>query len=272
MYPRLFTFGHITIPTYGVLVASASIAALLLTVLLARKLQINADRIWNLGLLAIVSAIAGSKLLLIANNWSSFRASPRLLLSLPTLQSGGVFLGGVALAFLVCVPYALYARLPLLRTMDVIAPALALGQGVGRIGCLAAGCCYGRPVPGSHWGLVFISRFANRTTGVPLGVPLYPTQIFEGAASLLICAGLLWLLARRHRDGEVMAAWLFLYGLARFFLEFYRGDPGRGSLFGGALTLTQGLAMLMVLMGGVLWSRATPTPPHLKDPQLTHAI
>ncbi len=271
MYPRLFTFGHITIPTYGVLVACAAIAALLLAVMLAKKLQLDRDRVWNLGLLAIVSAIVGSKLLLIANNWSSFKESPRLLLSLPALQSGGVFLGGVVLAFVVCVPYALYARLPLLRTMDVIAPALALGQGIGRIGCLAAGCCYGLPVPGSRWGLVFVSRFANRTTGVPLGVPLYPTQIVESAASLLICAVLLWLLARRHRDGEVMGAWLFLYGTARFFLEFYRGDPGRGSLFGDALTVTQGLAMLMVVMGGVLWSRATPTPPHVKEPQLTHA-
>lgn len=271
MYPRLFTFGHITIPTYGVLVACAAIAALLLAVVLAKRLQLDSDRVWNLGLLAIISAIAGSKLLLIANNWSSFRESPRLLLSLPALQSGGVFLGGVVLAFLVCIPYALHARLPILRTMDVIAPALALGQGVGRIGCLAAGCCYGLPVPGSRWGLVFISRFASRTTGVPLDVPLYPTQIFESAVSLLICALLLWLLARRHRDGEVMAAWLFLYGVARFFLEFYRGDPGRGSLFGGVFTVTQGLAMLMVVLSGVLWSRATSIHPTVKDPQLTHA-
>ncbi len=275
MYPRLFTFGHITIPTYGVLVACAAIAALLLAVMLARRLQLDADRVWNLGILAIISAIVGSKLLLIFNNWDSFRESPRLLLTLPSLQSGGVFLGGVVLAFLVCIPYALYAKLPLLRTMDVIAPALALGQGVGRIGCLAAGCCYGREVPGDRWGLVFVSRFANRTTGVPLGLPLYPTQIFESAASLLICAVLLFLLSRRRlaaRNGEVMAAWLFLYGIARFFIEFYRGDPGRGSLLGGALTMTQGLAMLMVVLSGVLWMKATPYPPTVKDNRLTHAL
>jgi phosphatidylglycerol:prolipoprotein diacylglycerol transferase len=255
VYPRLFTFGHITIPTYGALVACAVIVALLLAMLLARRIGLNSDRIWTLGLLAIVSAIVGSKLLLIANNWGSFMASPRLLLSLPTLQAGGVFLGGVALAFAVCIPYALYAKLPLLRTMDVIAPALALGQGIGRIGCLAAGCCYGRPT-NAHWGLVFTSRFAARTTGVPLGVPLYPTQILESVASLLICAVLLVLLSRRHRNGEIMGAWLFLYGFARFFMEFYRGDAGRGSVFDGAVTVTQLLAALMVVLGGVLWSVA----------------
>jgi phosphatidylglycerol:prolipoprotein diacylglycerol transferase len=253
MYPRLFTFGHITIPTYGALVACAVIAALLLAIALARRMRLNADHAWTLGLLAVASAIVGSKLLLIATNWSSFVLSPRLL-----LQSGGVFLGGVVLALAVCVPYALYVKLPLLRTLDVIAPALALGQGIGRIGCLAAGCCYGRPTS-AHWGLVFTSPFAARTTGVPLGIPLYPTQIFESAASLLICAALLIFLARRHRDGEVMGAWLFLYGFARFFIEFYRGDAGRGSVFHGALTLTQLLAMLMVVLGGVVWSVAPPT-------------
>lgn len=263
--------------------ACAVIAALLLAMSLARRRDLDPDRIWTLGLIAVASAIVGSKLLLILNNWSAFRASPRLLLSLPALQSGGVFLGGVALAFAVCVPYALRVKLPLLRTMDVLAPALALGQGIGRIGCLAAGCCFGRPT-GQHWGLVFTSRFAARMTRVPLGVPLYPTQVLESAASLLICALLLGLLARRHRDGEGMAAWLFLYGLARFFLEFYRGDAGRGSLFGGALTVTQGLAMLMVVLAGVLWSIASkPAAPDSagpgpgadsgirKDQQFTHA-
>lgn len=256
MYPRLFTFGHIVIPTYGVVIAIAVIASLLLALSLARRVGLNTDRVWTLGLLAIFSAIVGSKLLLIAINWRSFFASPRLLLSLPTFQSDGVFLGGVALAFAICIPYTLYAKLPLLRTMDVIAPALALGQGVGRIGCLAAGCCYGLPT-NAHWGIVFTSRFAERTTGVPLGVPLYPTQIFESVASLLICAVLLWLLTRKHHDGEVMAAWLFLYGFARFFLEFYRGDAGRGSVFGGLFTATQLLAMIAVASAGVLWSVAS---------------
>ena len=270
MHPRLFTLGHLVIPTYGALLACAVIAALLLAVSLAKRLGLNADRVWTLSLLAIASAIVGSRLLLVLNNWSSFRLAPRLLLSQPALQSGGVFLGGVVLAFVVCVPYALYAHLPIFRTMDAIAPALALGQGIGRIGCLAAGCCFGQPT-GARWGLVFTSPFAARTTGVPLGVPLYPTQIFESVASLLICAVLLTLLARRHRDGEVMGAWLFLYGLARFFLEFFRGDAGRGSLFGGALSVTQGLAMLMVVLAGVLWSVASQNSNSNSVPGNAHA-
>ena len=256
MYPRLFTFGDITLPTYGALMALAVMAALLLAMALAKRMGVDRDRIWTLGLLAVFSTIVGSKLFDLFSNWSSFIASPRLLLSLPAMQLQGVDYAGILLALLVCVIYLAYARLPLLRTLDVVAPALALGQGIASVGCLMAGCGYGQPISGAgnHWGILFNSHFAERTTGVPLGIPLYPTQIYESAAGLLICAVLLFLLARPHKDGDVAGTWLFLFGLARFFLEFYRGDPGRGTFFGDALTGVQLVAITMVVLGGVLWS------------------
>ncbi len=258
MYPRLLHIGHLIIPTYGVLVAAGVLCGLALAVALAQRNGLDADKVWNLGLIGIVAAVVGSKLLLVANNWAGFRAAPLVLLSLPTLRSGGVFLGGIALALLCCVLYAMRAGLPLLRTMDVAAPAIALGHGIGRIGCFAAGCCYGRPTS-KPWGVTFTSRFAERTTGVPLGIPLQPTQLYESAVEFALCAFLVWLFFRRHRDGEVMGAWLFCYGVARFFLEFLRGDPGRGSAFGGAFTVTQTLSMLAVLCGGALWLRWKPS-------------
>jgi phosphatidylglycerol:prolipoprotein diacylglycerol transferase len=256
VYPRLFTFGNITLPTYGALMALAVVASLLLMMALARRMQLDRDRVWTLGLLAVFSAIVGSKLLGVISNWSSFIASPRLLLSLPAMQSQGMDYGAMLLALLACAAYLAYARLPLLRTLDVAAPALALGQGITSIGCLMAGCGYGQSITGkgSHWGILFNSRFAARTTGVPLGIPLYPTQIYDSSAGLLLCAVLLLILARPHRDGDVAGAWLFLFGLTRFFLEFYRADPGRGSFFGDALTGVQLAAITMVVFGGVLWS------------------
>jgi phosphatidylglycerol:prolipoprotein diacylglycerol transferase len=263
VHPRLFEFGRLVIPTYGVLVALGVLAGLTLALALARRLGvthgINPDKLWNLSLIGILAAIVGAKLLLILDNWSAFRAAPVLVLGLTTFRSGGVFLGGFALAFIACLFYALRARLPLLRTMDIAAPAIALGHGIGRMGCLAAGCCYGRPTT-LPWGITFHSQFAARTTGVPLGIPLHPTQVYESITEFALCAILLWLFSRRHNDGEIMGFWLFSYGLARFFLEFLRGDAGRGSVFGGALSVTQLLAVLMVIAGGALWLRPRPRP------------
>jgi phosphatidylglycerol:prolipoprotein diacylglycerol transferase len=167
-----------------------------------------------------------------------------------------------ALSALSATIYAVRVKIPLLRLMDILAPAASLGLGIASIGCLAAGCDYGLPTK-SNWGLVFASRFAARTTGVPLGIPLYPTQIFDSLASLLICAILLALLARRHREGDGAATWLFLNGMTSFFLDFYRGTGDRGPfvirVFAGTFTGTQLLAMLMVLLSGVIWSVA-PKP------------
>ena len=269
MYPRLFTFGSITLPTSGALTALAVMAALLLAMSLARRMGLHRERVWTLGLVAVFSGIIGSKLLAILSNWSSIVASPRLLLSLPAMQAQGVDYGGILLAMLVSAVYLACVRLPILRTLDVAAPALALGQGIASIGCLMAGCGYGQPItdPGSHWGILFKSHFAARTTGVPLGVPLYPTQIYESAAGLLICALLLFLLARPHRDGDVAGAWLFLFGLAQFSLEFYRGDVSRSSVLAGAFTGIQIAAISMVVLGGVLWSvsqkQSTRQPTHV---------
>ena len=256
MYPRLLTFGNITLPTYGVCLALAAMASLLLAMALAKRIGLNQDSVWTLGLVAVFTGITGSKLFGIISNWSSVTASPQLLLSLPALHSQGADYTGILLALLGGAAYLLYVRLPVLQTLDVATPALALGQGIASVGCLMAGCGYGRIISGSghHWGIVFNSRFAARTTGVPLGIPLYPTQIYESAAGLLICAILLALFTRPHRDGDIAGLWLFLCGLTRFFVEFYRGDPGRGSFFDGAVTGVQIIAISAVVLAWVLWS------------------
>jgi phosphatidylglycerol---prolipoprotein diacylglyceryl transferase len=257
-------------PTYGVLAALGLVAALLAARVLARKSGLDPDKVWNLGLLTVLTALFGAKLLLILVNWSDFRAHPLWMLCLTTIRSGGVFAGGLGLAFLAGVAYARYAHLPLRRTMDVAAPALALGHAIGRLGCFTAGCCYGRPTT-MPWGVVFDSRIAAIWNGTPLHVRLHPTQLYESAVEFFLFFVLTWLLSRRDgaaqnhgvvrlqlHDGEIMGVWLFFYGLARFFVEFYRDDPGRGSAFGGLLTVTQLLAMGMVIAGGLLWIQRRP--------------
>jgi phosphatidylglycerol:prolipoprotein diacylglycerol transferase len=144
-------------------------------------------------------------------------------------------------------------RLSFWKVLDAFAPGVAIGQAVGRQGCFAAGCCWGRPtdVP---WGVEF-GEAAHRITGVPIGVHLHPTQLYESAAALLIFLLLYWLHRRKRFDGQVIAAYAVLYGLTRFTIEFFRDDP-RGDILG--LTTLTGLSTsqlisLVVVAGGVFF-------------------
>ena len=152
--------------------------------------------------------------------------------------------------------------MPALGTCDAFAPGLALGHAIGRVGCFAAGCCYGKETH-HWWGVVFRNPLAHDITGTPLNVPLEPTQLFESAVELANFLFLMWLLKRRKFDGQVFGAFLFIYGVARFFLEYLRDDPGRGSVFGGAMSGTQLIAIGLVLGGGLIWwlrSGSKPVP------------
>jgi len=228
----------------------------------SERLGIDGDKAWNLGILVVLCGIIGAKVLYVVNEWSYYSAQPREIFSINTLQAGGVFSGGLLAAFAAAAWYVWKHKMPALGTCDAFAPGLALGHAIGRIGCFAAGCCYGKQT--NHWwGVVFHNPLAKSITGTPLGVPLEPTQLFESAVELANFFFLMWLLKRRKFDGQVFGAFMFIYGVARFFLEYLRDDPGRGSVFGGAMTGTQLIAIALVLAGGFLWwlrpgSKAVP--------------
>ena len=174
------------------------------------------------------------------------------IFSIATLQAGGVFSGGLLAGVAATVWYVRKHQMPGLATCDAFAPGLAFGHALGRVGCFAAGCCYGKPT--SHfWGVTFTSPIAPAWVGTPLGVSLEPTQLFEAAVELANFFFLMWLLKRKKFDGQVIAAYLFLYGVARYFLEFLRDDPGRGSVFGGIMTGTQLISICLVITGGLIW-------------------
>ena len=252
MHPQLFHLGHFFLPTYGVLVSLGVLIGLWVSVRNSARLGINPDRAWDLGILIVLCGIVGAKVLYIINEWSTYSAQPSLIFSVSTLQAGGVFSGGLIAALLAAAWYMRRHKLPALRTMDAFAPGLALGHSIGRIGCFTAGCCYGKETH-HFWGVTFTSAFANLNAGTPLNIPLEPTQLFEAAVELANFLFLMWLLKRRKFDGQVFAAFLFHYGIARFFLEYLRDDPGRGSVFGGAMTGTQLIAIGLVVGGALIW-------------------
>ncbi len=254
MLPRLLEFGSFGLPTYGVMAALGLILGLTINVLLARREGMDPEKAWDLGILVIFSAIFGAKLLFVATEWSYFSRHPREIFSVATLQAGGIFYGGLLAALAVSVWYLRRHRLPWLKTADIFAPGVAAGHALGRLGCFAAGCCYGRPTD-LPWGATFTSNLAHNLVGTPLGIPLHPTQIYESLLELGNFLILMWLFKRRSFDGQIMGAYLFLYGLGRYFLEFLRDDPGRGVVFGGAMSGTQLISIGMVITGGLLWLR-----------------
>jgi len=260
VFPQLFHFGHFALPTYGFLVALGVLTGLIVTTKLAPSQGINPDDAWNLGVLVVLAAIIGAKLLLIINDFSWYSAHPRDIFSLSMIQAGGVFYGGVIAALATAAYYMRKHRMPALRTCDTFAPGLALGHSIGRIGCFAAGCCYGKPT--NHWwGVVFTNPLAHDISQTPLNIRIEPTQLFESAIEFVNFLILLWLLKHKKFEGQVMGAYLFLYGVARFFIEFIRDDPDRGTMFGGAITGTQFISICLVIAGGFLWwLRQAPQP------------
>jgi len=270
VYPRLFDWDiswipvlgrieHLTVYTYGVLLAAAYLLGLQLAMVRAKKRGLDHARVLDLGIYIIISALIGAKLLLLITDFRSFAANPASLIELA--RSGGVFYGGLILAVIVALLYIRRIGLPLWTTCDVFAPGIALGHVVGRMGCFFAGCCYGKPtdVP---WAITFTDPYAAANVGTPLNVPLHPTQIYEAGAELII---LLLLLATESRGrrfpGRTFWLYMLLYAISRFAIEFFRADP-RGMVlsFSTSQFISLVLAPLAVAMLVYLSRREAPAP------------
>lgn len=269
MFPRLFHIGQFSLPTYGVLVASGVVVGLFVAASLGRRQNQDPEKIWNLGIYMVLAGIVGAKLLMFIDDFGYYSQHPADMFSFANLQAGGVFYGGVIGALIVAAWYMRANSLPVARTCDAFAPGLAIGHSIGRLGCFAAGCCYGKPT--SHWwGVTFHSKLAAAWVGTPLNIPLEPTQLIESAFELLNFLFLFWLFKRKKFEGQIIGAYLFTYGVARFFFEFIRDDPDRGSVFGGALSGVQLIAIFMVIGGGILWLRRAQLKPSPVAARATH--
>lgn len=255
MFPKLFTIpafdlfgqslGPFSLHMYGVLLVAALLAALWLAGKLARREGLDPQKVQDLGIASIIAGLVGAKLLLVVVDFDQYRASPRALLDV--LQSGGVFYGGLLGALPVAWWYIKKHSLPLFATLDVMAPAVVLGQAIGRLGCFAAGCCFGAPST-APWSVIFHNEDAHALVGVPLNVPLHPSQLYESLGTLVLLFILLATLKKRKFAGQVAAMYLILYAILRFSLEFFRGDVARGTVFGGVLSTSQFIAIVVVFL------------------------
>ena len=252
MHPRLLTTPFYTLHTFGVLLAAAYLTALWWLVRSGRQHGIHSDTLTSLGFWAIFGAIVGAKALMVLRTLSDYLASPADLFSRGFLTSAGDFYGGFiggVVASLIF--FRLNPSLSFWALADLCAPAIALGQGIGRIGCFMAGDDYGRAatVP---WAVTFTDPDAATIGGAPLNVALHPVQLYESIFCFLLFGLLVWLARRKTFDGQILIAYSVLYAIGRFIIEFYRGDTDRGFVFsatlGEMLSTSQFIAIIVFVL------------------------
>ncbi|MBI3934980.1 MAG: prolipoprotein diacylglyceryl transferase [Acidobacteria bacterium] len=260
MFPKLITIGSFVLPTYGVLVVSGLVAGLYVASRLGEREGMKRDDVYNLGVYLALAGIIGSKLALIIQERDYYYLNPGQLFSMATLQSGGVFYGGLILAILVGLWNTRRHHLPFLKTADAFAPGVALGHAIGRLGCFSAGCCWGLPTS-LPWGVTFTDPYSHDVVGVPLGIPLHPTQLYESAAEFGIFLFLFSQYRKKQFDGQMLGWYLVLYATARFLVEYLRSHAREAMLFGGAVSDAQAISLVLIGIGAwLLWLR-----PHRRE-------
>ncbi len=256
MYPELFHLSFLH--TYGVLVALAFLAGLWIAARLGKREGLNSDSLTNLVVYCALAAIGGAKLMMFVVD-PRYRQNPAEIFTVDTLRAAGVFYGGLIAALAVAVWYMRKTGLPAWRTADACAPGIALGHGIGRLGCFSAGCCWGVECH-LPWAVTFRSPVAAEIVGVPLNVPLHPTQLYEAFAEFAIFAVLYWRIGKAHRRGTIIMLYLLLYGAVRFVVEFFRYHE-QGNLWGTPLDTSQwiSLGLCTAAAAWLLKRRGTPT-------------
>jgi phosphatidylglycerol:prolipoprotein diacylglycerol transferase len=260
--------------SYGLLIATAFVVGIWLAQREGRRHGQDPERIADLSFWILVAALVGSRIFFIAvnandyfgdNAWTTTGLGriPRLL---AVWEGGLVFYGGFIGAALTAWWYLRRHGMAFLPFADTLIPSVAFGHFLGRLGCFAAGCCWGRASdPHLPWGARFppeslaYQSFASRPGGVRLLEPdrlhtlaLHPTQLYESLGELALFALLvLWVRPRKRFHGQALAVWLLAYAVLRTVVETFRGDVERG-VYGG-LGVGQWTSMAIFAAGVLVW-------------------
>jgi len=256
MLPVLLKIGPITIYTYGLLVASGFALGVVWSMREARKAGLDANQVLDLCFYLVLAAIVGSRLLFVVIDWDQYRAHP---LNVFKLWEGGlVFYGGLIGAIILFIFFVRWKNMPFWLTSDVMAPGIALGQGIGRLGCLAAGCCYGRSAD-----LPWAITFTHERCLAPLNQPLHPTQLYHSLWQFALFTVLILLKRRRRFFGQLFWTYCLLHGVGRLVVERFRGDFRGAELLAG-LTSTQMVSWALILVS-VLMMMVLPRTRRIPD-------
>ncbi len=251
MHPVLFKIGALVIPSYGALAAVGVVLGLFLAQRTARTVGVAANHVWNLSVIALFAALAGSRLLLVAINWHDLRRHPLWTFGLSTIHSpllaGIVALLGALAAFW----YMRWQRMPWAATLDALSAPLVIALACEQWGALLAGSDYGTDasVP---WAVTYTHPLAARWSGAPLGIPLHPVQAYAALAYLTLAVALLLVLPVRAQAGDAAGIALIGIGVTMYITEFWRDAEGRWQLLHGALDGPQAAAILLVALGALM--------------------
>ncbi len=243
MLPYLNLFG-LKIPSYGLMMALAFVAAILLCYFRAKKAGLDPDKILNLAIIAILAGMAGANLhyIIVSYSFSDIIGCIKDG-SFSVFKSGGlVFYGGFILAAACCIWYLKAKKLSISDYASVIIPSIPLAHAIGRVGCFLAGCCYGR-VCDTALSVIY----TNPIGGAPVGVPVFPVQLLEAALNLIIFAILLIYTRKKMKSASSIFLYLFCYSIVRFTIEYFRADEIRGIFLG--LSTSQWISIGLFVIG-----------------------
>lgn len=240
MYPLLFSFGSFQLYTYGLMMALGVLAGLFVVDAEAKRLGWNREKMTRLVVYVFLMGLVGSRLVYVMTRMGD--ANVNILAVLFNLRAGFVYYGGLIASWVFLVVYLKKNRMPFWSVSDAFAMAICIGLAVGRIGCLLGGCCFGTPTS-LPWGVVMVNDAA-------LG-HLHPVQAYE-FLFLIVLFLVLWMRrSKRKYEGELVVWFVGAYAIARYILEFWRGDGIRGFLIEDVLSTSQfiSLPMLAVAVG-----------------------
>lgn len=237
----LFSIGPFTVHGYGLMMAIAILTAYYMVEYRAKKKGMDYEKVFPLAVWAVAGGLLGAKLLYLLTRLPALIADPSLIVH--SLKDGFVVYGSIIGGIIAAWIYCRKSKLDFLEMFDLIVPSVALAQGIGRIGCLLAGCCYGMPVSAKNpIGIVF-----HTSAYAPNDIPLLPTQIISSLLNF-VHFGILMLLSKKLKArGQLAGCYLVFYSTGRFILEFFRGDLIRGNV--GSLSTSQFISIFMCLAG-----------------------
>jgi len=250
MYRTLFDIGPLSIHTYGVALAVAFWLGIELSARLARERGMDPVKIVDLGIVILLSSVAGSRFLYVIQHLEDYRGD--LLGMLRVWEGGLTFYGGLIAGVIFGIGFLKVKKVPVREAIDVVAPQIALGIAIARIGCFLNGCCFGIETD-LPWACSFPAD--SQAGWVLPGVGLHPTQLYSSAANFGIFVFLRRFLRSRPRSGTVFAVFLVAYGLWRFVIDYlrYYEEGMYVTTTGAGVTWNQIVSVVIVVIGALLF-------------------
>lgn len=259
MYPTLLKIGSLSLHTYGLLLAVAFLLGIQLFVARARARGLPEEPMHALALWLLVLAIVGGRVLFVLTHWSDYAADP---LAIVRLWEGGLMLyGGYLLAIAGGIVYVRRKRIPVWRVADAAAPSMALGVGIGRLGCFMNGCCFGLPTS-LPWGVHF--PHGSAPTFLFPEAAIHPSQLYLSGAGFVLFGFLLAMDRTRRFDGRLFWIYIAIDAAFRFVIDFtryYDETSAIGSMGGLAFNVNQILSAGLILASAVMLRILSRRPP-----------